>query len=164
MDVSAIRLSVLTMDNGRQRRLSNSHLWADATELIMNLSEIRPLFKYVSAGCPGCTRPRRIMWRQEPFSHLNRLLNPLFFSTFCEDFDSHGGSGTFLSNYAERNRKNELRFSDCWCYRIQTMKEKVKNHHELWNHLVNNVLTQCFWVFFFIFLKYKVGRLSVKSV
>lgn len=102
MDVSAIRLSVLTMDNGRQRRLSNSHLWADATELIMNLSEIRPLFKYVSAGCPGCTRPRRIMWRQEPFSHLNRLLNPLFFPTFCEDFDSHGGSGTFLSNYAEK--------------------------------------------------------------
>lgn len=79
MDVSAIRLSVLTMDNGRQRRLSNSHVWADATELIMNLSEIRPLFKYVSAGCPGCTRLHRIMWRQEPFSHLNRLLNPLFF-------------------------------------------------------------------------------------
>lgn len=50
MDVSMVRLSVVTrMDNRRRRRLSNApislfaHLWSSATQLIMNLREIRLL-------------------------------------------------------------------------------------------------------------------------
>lgn len=93
MDVSIIALSVLTtLDNGWQQWLCNSlilllaHLWSNATQLIMNLREIRPLSNIcqldVSAAfnttCLQVSTLYHIIWRQELFSHFLSLLT-LFF-------------------------------------------------------------------------------------
>lgn len=91
MDVSTVRLSILTtMDNGRQQRPSNSpillfaHLWSNASQLIMNPNQIRPLSNIcqldVSAAfSTEASTLYHIMWREEPFSHFICLINPPFF-------------------------------------------------------------------------------------
>lgn len=121
MDVSTVRLSILTtMDNGRQQRPSNSpillfaHLWSNASQLIMNPNQIRPLSNIcqldVSAAfSTEASTLYHIMWREEPFSHFICLINPPFFfsPSDCEDFDTRasGESRRFLSNYSECNRR-----------------------------------------------------------
>lgn len=91
MDVSTTRLSVPTMDNGRERRLSNSYILLVYYELMpLSSSWIGAKLGRFSNICQPDVPVAHVVIAlcEEPWSRPNRPLNP-FFCTVCEVSDAH---------------------------------------------------------------------------